>query len=182
MDMEIIGTFVYAFASVSIVMQIGMAYTFQGIADKNDLSSISRFMAWIPILQVVPMIQSAGASVGKTLLGLVACMIGFPLLIGLGSTLPDPFGGIATFLGIMLMVLGMFGFMGWLAWRTAERRDLSGGLGLLVFIPFFGMFIYPYIAFHDGFVAPNKAGAALGTLLIIAMAALDFIANRGDAD
>ena len=39
---------------------------------------------------------------------------------------------------------------------TAERRDLPRFVGLLCFVPVVNFFVYPYMAFHDGFVAPNK--------------------------
>jgi hypothetical protein len=38
-------------------------------------------------------------------------------------------------------------------------------VGLLAFVPLVGIFVYPYIAFHDGFRGPSKVGLVLGLLL-----------------
>ena len=38
-------------------------------------------------------------------------------------------------------------------------------MGLLVFVPIANFFVYPFIAFHDGWEAPNKFGLAIGLML-----------------
>jgi hypothetical protein len=56
-------------------------------------------------------------------------------------------------------------YFGKLCWVMAERRDLSGWIGLLMFVPIINIGVFAYIAFYDGLSPINKAGCAVGVLL-----------------
>jgi hypothetical protein len=78
------------------------------------------------------------------------------------SSEAGPLGGAAA-VGIFVLVAVVY--MASIVMTTAENRGLSKWLGLLSFVPLLNVFVYPYIAFHDGFRAPNKIGLLLGLLL-----------------
>lgn len=162
MDAFLIG---YVVASVSI--SLVMSYTLQTIADKNDLSEIARFLTWIPILNCYPMLLVCGASVKQFLLvmvGLIAASVAAGVAASaLGGTVG---AGVAAFIGIGALLYGMY-YFGKLFWVMAERRELSGWLGLLMFVPLVNLAVFAYIAFHDGFSPLNKAGCAVGLVLAI---------------
>jgi hypothetical protein len=109
------------------------------------------------------MIKCGGFSFPKVLLGLVGVIIGSVVVAVVGGASGS--GAVVT-IGYLLITLVTIGFFVLLMWNTATRRGLSGWWGILCCIPVVNLFVYPYMAFHDGFVAPNKLGLGLGLLLI----------------
>jgi hypothetical protein len=164
---EMMDAFFIGYVVVSVGVTIAMAYMLQTVADKNGLSEIARFLAWIPILGCYPMLLVCGASVGQFLLviiGLIAAGVAAGVA---GSMLGGSIGaGAAAFIGIGAALNAAY-YFGKLFWVMAERRELSGWVGLLMFIPLVNLGVFAYIAFHDGFSPINKAGCAVGLMLAI---------------
>jgi len=80
--------------------------------------------------------------------------------------LGDSFGRGVAALGLALTgLIGIF-YFGRIACNTATVRDLPGWMGILLFVPILNLFIYPYFAFHDGWVGPNKIGLAIGLVFV----------------
>ena len=59
-------------------------------------------------------------------------------------------------------------------WNTAEKRGVSGWIGLLAFVPLVNIVAYLYIALHDGPVAPSRAGLMLGFVCFVLPAFPEF--------
>jgi hypothetical protein len=139
-----------------VLLELGFCYTLQTIADKQDVAH--SWLAWVPLLQLHPLLRSGGAS-SLSFLGLLAAGIAAIIL----GALIGPLGG--------LLALAWAGwaliFFGRVFWNTAENRHVSGWIGLLAFLPLINFFAYLYIAFHDGPVAPSRLGVVLGVILIV---------------
>ena len=155
--------------------QLFWAHTISAIAEKTEQSELMQVLAWIPILQLAPTLAAGGSSIGRFLLGTIALVIGNATLIGVSVFLGgSPLGSLVATAGIGLTCLLCLVYFGRIAINTAVARDLPGWLGLLVFVPIINFFIYPYIAFHDGWVGPNKIGLAIGSVLILGSTAPTF--------
>jgi hypothetical protein len=50
---------------------------------------------------------------------------------------------------------------------------------LLVAVPGISFFVYPVIAFHDGWLAPHKRGAPIGLLLALGSITLPYSLLEG---
>ena len=170
--MEILGYlsgFMLAIMVFSVIVQFVYAYALQSLAHKNEMSSLAETLAWLPILYLYPFIVCGGGSFPRFLIGAAGFLVG---AIGLGvmaGMMGDEGGMMAIVIPVVgiLAMLGMCFYFGRIFWRTAERRGLNGFIGLLSFVPIVNLFVYPYIAFHDGFAPVNKVGAGLGFLLIV---------------
>jgi len=160
------------------VLQLFWAYTISAIAEKTDQSELMQVLAWIPILQLAPTLAAGGSSIGRFGVVGIALLVGNGVLIGTAALLGGSFGTVMMTLGIGLSGLLCLVYFGRIASHTATARDLPGWLGLLVFVPVLNFFIYPYIAFHDGWVWPNKVGLAIGSVLMLASSAPTFQALR----
>jgi hypothetical protein len=177
--MEILGylsSFMLAIMVLSVIVQFVYAYALQSLAHKNEMSSLAETLAWLPILNLYPFVVCGGGSFPRFLIGAAAFLAG---TIGLGvmaGMMGEDGGVMAIVLPVagILAALGMFFYFGRIFWRTAERRGLSGFIGLLNFVPIVNLFVYPYIAFHDGFAPVNKVGAGLGFLLIVGPAVAQY--------
>jgi hypothetical protein len=153
---------VYIFA-LFVLLELLFCYSLQAIADKQGLPS--SWMAWVPLLQLYPMVM-AGSSSFQPFLVLMAAGIA------------------AAILGALLGPLGMVLAIGWcvwalvyfvqLCWNTAEKRGVSGWIGLLAFVPLVNFAAYLYIAIHDGPVAPSRLGLALGFVFFVLPAFPEF--------
>jgi hypothetical protein len=143
--------------TVSVLLQLFLCYTVQVIADKVGVAA--SWLAWVPILQVYPVVKSGGGS--------FTVLAGW-FVVGLGIALVGSILGLGDLLNLLMVpwALWVLVYFGRILWNTAENRAVSGIVGLLCFIPLLGLFAYLYIAFHDGPVAPSKLGLALGILLI----------------
>ncbi len=163
--MEWIISLLLVFLVVSAIAQLFWAYALSAIAQKGDQSDLMQVLAWIPILQMAPMIVAGGRSVGGFVLGLLGVTAGC-IVLGLCSVfIGGGVGTAITWLGLLFVVLFSLGYLGRLFSATAVNRDLPGWVGLLCFVPIANMFVYPYMAFHDGWTAPNKLGLLIGLVL-----------------
>ncbi len=165
--MEILGilsSFMLAIVIAVVVLLLVWAYALQCLATKNEMSSVGEILAWLPILNMYPFIVCCGASFPRFLIGAAVFVVGG---IGLGflSASGETLSMISAGIGL-LATLGLLFYFGRLFWGMAERRGLPGFIGLLNFVPGVNLFVFPYIAFHDGFAPVNKIGAVLGFLLI----------------
>lgn len=153
------------FAVAAAVVQVAYSYALQVIAEKNELPEFTSFLAWIPLLQLYPYIKVGGGSFKAFLLGGLGLTVGVGVLCAVVVPMAGDAGaGVA---GLLVLAAGLVAvvYLVRIAMGTAERRGLSRWIGLLAFVPVVNFFVYPYIAFHDGFLAPNKIGALIGLLL-----------------
>jgi hypothetical protein len=165
---EIIETLIagfLVFALIAATVQVLFSYALQVIAEKNKLPDIAAFLAWIPLLNLYPLIRCGGGSFTKFLIGTV---VGVALVVAAGvagATSDAAALGVGAAVGAGVFALVAVIYMARIVMATAESRGLSKWLGLMAFVPLLNIFVYPYIAFHDGFRAPNKIGLVLGLLL-----------------
>ncbi|MDH3520446.1 MAG: hypothetical protein OEM49_08320 [Myxococcales bacterium] len=138
-----------------VSLQLIFCYAVQTIADKQDVPH--SWMAWVPILQLYPMIKPGGSFAHFLLLiaaGIAAIVAG-SLLGPLGAVL------------VVAWSAGALVYFVQLVWNTAENRGVPGWVGLLAFLPLVNVAAYLFIAFHDGLVAPSKVGLLLGVLCFV---------------
>lgn len=173
--MDWIGPLLIGFLVLLCILQLFWAHTISAIAEKTEQSELMQVLAWIPILQIAPTLVAGGSNVGRFLLGAIALALGNGALIAVVVALGgSPLGNLVATAGIGLTCLLCIVYFGRIASNTATARDLPGWVGLLIFIPIINFFIYPYIAFHDGWVGPNKIGMAIGSILIFGSSAPTF--------
>jgi hypothetical protein len=164
--MEIIqamAAFFVFFAVATALIQVIFSYSLQVIAEKNELPDFAAFIAWIPLLQLYPVIKVGGGNFKTFVLGGIGACVAMAVVGGLSAA--AGFGGLGGGLAAGAFALVVIVYMARIAMGTAERRGLSKWIGLLTFVPLANFVVYPYIAFHDGFRAPNKLGVVLGLLL-----------------
>jgi len=142
--------------SMLVMLQLVFCYALQVMADKQAIPATS--LAWVPLLQLYPLIRVGGIPFSD-----------FLVLIA-GSVVAGIVGAIAGPLGVVVIVawcVWMLVFLVRLMWKTAENRGIPGWVGLLSFIPFVNLFVYPYLAFHDGMLPPRRLGLLLGFVFIV---------------
>ncbi len=161
---QAVAAFFVVFAVAGAIVQVLFAYSLQVISEKNELPEFASFISWLPLLQLYPYIKVGGGNFKLFLLVGIGGTIGVGILAGLSAAMGEA-GGIIGGLAIGGFALGAIVYFVRIAMATAERRGLSKWIGLLSFVPIANFFVYPYIAFHDGFRPPNKVGALLGLLL-----------------
>ena len=172
--MEWITSFLLVFLVVSAIAQLFWAYALSVIAEKGGQSDLMQVLAWIPILQLAPMIVAGGGSIQGFVLGLIGVTAGCIALGFSAAFIGGAVGAAITWLGLLFLVLFSLGYLGRLFSATAVNRDLPGWVGLLCFVPIANFFAYPYMAFHDGWTSPNKFGLAIGLVLAIGSTAPAF--------
>jgi hypothetical protein len=158
---EAVAGFFVAFVIVSAVMQVAFSYSLQVIAEKNELPDFASFLSWIPILNMYPLIRCGGGDFRKFMLGAV----GFVVLGGASAAVSASVNPLVGGIAIGLMTIGMLVYMTLIVMHTAERRGIPKWVGLLTYVPPACFFVYPYIAFHDGFRPPHKIGVVIGLLI-----------------
>lgn len=163
--MEAIGSAVLiAIALVCVLSYAVMGHSLSVIARKTDQGDIAEVFAWLPGLQLLPMIWAGGGSVLRFIVFSLAWLLASGLL-GLAARGMNPelaallqlFSAVAFF-----VVFGLY--VSLLTWRTAAARNLPGWIGLMVWVPGVSFFLYPVLAFHDGWAPPHKLGTTLGLL------------------
>jgi hypothetical protein len=140
----------------ALIMQVSFCYALQTVAEKEGLPHT--WMAWVPLLQMYPLIRSGGSPFSQFLLLMAA---GIAAIIASATLGP---------VGILLVLAWGVCFIVYfvrLMWTLAENRGVSGWVGILTFVPILGFFAYLYIAFHDGPVAPHMVGVMLALVLIV---------------
>jgi hypothetical protein len=165
--MEWIGPFLIGMLVFGGILQLFWAYTISAIAQKTDQNEFMQVLAWIPLLQIAPTLAAGGGSVARFLIGMIALIGGNAALLAMAAFLGDSFGRGVAALGLVLTGLLCLFYFGRIACNTASARDLPGWTGLLLFVPFLNFFVYPYFAFHDGWIGPNKIGLAIGSVLVL---------------
>jgi len=176
--MESIASIYLTFVVFSAVLQLFWGYALSAIAQKGGQSDLMQVLAWIPLLQIAPMIVAGGGSVGAFFLGSIGLIVGAVVLgivsAFLGGTIAGAISGICVVFVFFFTLI----YFGRLCWTMAADRNLSGWVGLLLFVPVVNFFVYPYIAFHDGWTSPNKIGLAIGLVLTIGATAPSFQVAR----
>jgi hypothetical protein len=142
--------------SLFVVLELVFCYALQAIADKQGLPN--SWMAWVPLLQLYPLIRAGSSSFQPFLL-----LLGAGIAAALANALLGPLGFLLTLAwGAWALV-----YFVRLCWNTAESRGVSGWIGLLVFLPLINLIVYLYIAFHDGPLPPSTLGLLLGVVFIV---------------
>ncbi len=172
--MEWIGPVLIGILVFASVIQLFFAFVMSAIAEKTDQSDLMQILAWIPILQIAPMLEAGGGSIGRFLIGAIALGVGNAVMIAVALFLSSGLGNAIATAGLVLSGLLCLFYFGRIACNTAAARGLPAGFGLLLFVPIVNFFAYPYIAFHDGWVGPNKVGLAIGSVLILGSMAPSF--------
>lgn len=172
--MEFIIPAFLAFLVVSAFMQLFFSYAAGLIARKDGQSDLMQVLAWIPILQIAPMIVAGGGSVLTFVLGTVGLFVGMIVLGITTSFIGGSVGTTIAVLSVLFLFAVVFVYLGRILWATAAARDLPGWIGLLCFVPLVGFFVYPYIAAHDGWAPPHWVGFAIGLVLAFASTAPSF--------
>jgi hypothetical protein len=176
--MEWIAPLLLGIVVSAALLQLFWAYAISGIARKTGQSDLMEVLAWIPLLQLAPLVAAGGSSIGRFVLGTLGLVIAILSLSGVAAVLGGGLGSLVTTLGLALASLLCVFYAAQIAWATATARGLSGWVGLLVFVPLANFFAYPYLAFHDGLIRPNRTGLILGSLLIAISAAPSLSAIR----
>lgn len=183
--MEWIGPFLITFLVISALIQLVWAYSMSAMAQKTDQSELMQILAWVPILQIAPTLAVGGASLLHFVMGVIGLVVGNAVLVGVATVLGGGFGRALAGSGLALTALLCVLYFGQIAWRTAVARDRAGWIGLLSFVPIVNFFVYPYLAFHDGWTRPNWLGLAIGIVLAVSSTAPAFQAARmldGDSE
>ena len=176
--MESIASIYLTFVVFSGALQLFWGYALSAIARKGGQSELMQVLAWIPLLQVAPMIVAGGGSVGAFFLGSIGLFFGAVVLGIVSAFLGGTIAGTIAGLCIVFVFFFTLIYFGRLCWTMAADRNLSGWVGLLLFVPVVNFFVYPYIAFHDGWTSPNKLGLAIGLVLAIGTTAPSFQVAR----
>jgi hypothetical protein len=142
--------------AVAVFIQLVTCYTIQTIADKQCVPHT--WMAWVPLLQIYPVVRSGGSTFLDFLI-----LMGAGVISGIALALVGPLGMILMLAWCVWVLVYFVRLM----WMTAERRYLPGWVGLLLFIPLVNFLVYPIMAFHDGPVAPNRVGLVLGFIFVV---------------
>jgi len=164
--MESITSFFLVFIVLAAVFQLFWGYALSTIASKGGQSDLMQMLAWIPFLQTAPLVVAGGGSIQGFVFGTIGLILG-AVVLGLLSSL---LGGMLGGLGMIFILIFAVGYFARLSWNMAVHRDVSGWIGLLIFVPGVNFFVYPYIAFHDGWETPNKAGLAIALVLALGSA------------
>lgn len=172
--MEWIGPLLIGILVLGALAQLFWAYAISTVALKTDQSEIMQVLAWIPLLQIAPILAAGGGSIGRFLIGTVVLTAGNATLIAMAVFLGDGFGRAIALFGLTLTGLFCLYYFVRIACTTAIARGLPGWMGLLLFVPILNFFVYPYFAFHDGWIGPNKIGLAIGSVLILGTMAPSF--------
>ncbi len=152
------GYFVFCF-----LVGAATGYTLQALSDKTDAAP--PWLAWVPLFQVHSFLRAAESSYAA-LFAWIAGGIGIGIAGAWLSASGSPPGGII----ILLVVVYALGLLGWFAkmlWHLAERRGVSGWVGLACFLPLLGPIFFLYLAFHDGLVRASRVGVAITSLLAL---------------
>lgn len=146
----------YLLLILLLILQLLFCYALQTVAEKQGLPAT--WLAWVPLLQIYPIIRAGSSTFPQFLLLLaagIAAIIASAVLGPVGALLALAWGACLLVYFVRLM------------WFTAENRGVSGWIGILTFIPLFGFFAYLYIAFHDGPVPPHAVGVLLGIVFFV---------------
>lgn len=165
--MEWIGPFFIGAVIIGGLIQLLWSYAISTIALKTDQSELMEVLAWIPLLQIAPMIEAGGGSVGRFLIGSLGVIVGSATLIVAAQSIGGSLGQLMAGFGLGLTTLFIIFYFGRMASATAAARHLPGWVGLLIFVPPLSFFVHPYIAFHDGWISPNKLGLTIGLILVL---------------
>lgn len=157
------------------LLQFFWCHALSAIAAKTDQSELMQVFAWIPLLQLAPSLAAGRGSLVGFLIGALALAAGNTALFAVAAVRGDDgFSSLVAVLGVGLSLLICLVYFIRIACKTAIARGLPGWVGVLLFIPLLNFFVYPYIAFHDGWIGPNKIGLAIGFVLMLGAIAPGF--------
>ena len=145
------------------------------VARKTDQGDVAEILAYVPILQIAPMVWAGGGSLVRFLVFSVA-LLGANVLLGFAAVKAGGEEGsaLATAMQLgassLLMIASSIYFT-LLGWRTADRRGLPGWIALMMWVPLLSFFLYPILAFHDGWARPHKVGAVIAVLFTVGITA-----------
>jgi hypothetical protein len=165
--MEWIAPLIFSVLVTATVLQLLWAHSLSAIARKNDLGSMMEVFAWVPLLQLVPMLAVGGGAVGRALLGLSVIIVGNVAVFSAAAMLGEGLSPALTGIALLCTMLICTGYFMQIYWNTAAHPGLPGWVGILMFVPLVNFFVYRFIAFHDGWARPHVAGMILGTVMTL---------------
>ena len=142
-----------AFLVIMGIAYFVMCHAISVIARKTDHSETAEILAYIPILQIAPVVWVGGGSVRRALVFGIALLLANILLVGAATKVEGPLAIGLSIFGTASLALASVGYTTLLAWRTAVARELPGWFSLLTWLPGISVFVYPIMAFHDGWGA-----------------------------
>lgn len=136
------------------------------IARKTDQGDTAEIFAYLPMLQVLPMIWAGGGRVWRALLVGVALVLADVLLFVAAGMVEGPLSVLMMFAATSSFAIACTLYFAVIGWNTAIARGLPGFVGLLTLVA--SALAYPILAFHDGWARPHRAGATIGAVLCLA--------------
>ena len=155
------------FFAIHFLVAAATGYTLQALSDKTDAAP--PWLAWVPLFQVHSFLRAAESSYAA-----LFAWIGGAIGVGiLGAWLSASGASPAVVVSLVVAYAGgLLVWFGRMFWHLAERRAVSGWVGLACFVPLLGPLFFLYLALHDGLVRASRAGLAI-TLLLTALGTLN---------
>jgi len=139
------------------------------IARKTDQGDTAEIFAYVPGLQMLPMIWAGGGRVARVLVVGVALILADVLLFIAAGKVDGPLSTLFIFISTSSLGIACVLYFAAIGWQTAIARGLPGFIGLLT-LPASAL-AYPILAFHDGWARPHRTGATVGVVLCLAFVA-----------
>jgi len=146
----------FAIVLAGLLLSLLLCYAIQVNADKLQVPA--PWLAWIPLLQIYPLVKSGGASFLHCVVMVLAVVPAALLAAVLG-----PLG----FAVLLVWFVWMLVFFVQVYWNTAVERGTSGWVGILAMLPGAGVLAHLYVALHDGPAAPSRVGLVLGLVFFV---------------
>jgi hypothetical protein len=172
--MEEIGAALFGLLVIATLGYSISAHSLAAIARKTGQSNTMEILAWIPVLQIVPALAVGGGSVGSFLLGSFAILAANAALFLTAQFVGDTLGGALVSVGLASTGLLCSAYLARICWNTAAARSLPSWFGLLVAVPGISFFVYPVMAFHDGWIHPHRLGPVIVLLLAVLSVAVPY--------
>ncbi len=169
--MDPIRLFLLVFLGTMAGLYLLHCHALATIARKTGHGTLMEILAWLPGLQLIPMLRVGGVGFGRFCLHVLGFCLAAAAIGGVSSLLGGGQRSLLLAIGIGLLTLLACLYVLWIQWRTATERNLPGWFGPLSGVPLVGLAVYPIIAFHDGWARPHPLGGFIGALMALTMLA-----------
>ena len=164
--MELVSPIFVGLGLLAAAFYLLFCHSLSVIARKTDQGDTAEIFAYVPMLQVLPMIWAGGGRVWRALLVAVALVLADVLLFVAAGMVDGPLSALMIFVATSSFAIACTLYFAVIGWNTAVARGLPGFVGLLTLVA--SALAYPILAFHDGWARPHRAGATLGVALCLA--------------